>query len=226
MVFSSVLVFLHTSEDRVTAEQQRAGIVADHVVTTDEGALPPDAVRRAGRTPEVTAAVGLLRTSVLVQASGALIPVSAQGVTGSARDLAAVQDLDVEKGRLPLKPGEIALDASVARNANVGVGDRIRPHLPDGTRATPLVAATYGRGMGLFPGHLPPHRPGPSVRPSTPSCGARAARRRPSPRSAGSWTAPTTPPPSPSTVSSTPGRTRSWRPSSAASRRSPPSTPW
>ncbi|MGW7512917.1 ABC transporter permease [Streptomyces massasporeus] len=149
MAFSSVLVFLHTSEDRVTAEQQRAGIVADHVVTADEGALPPDAVRRVGRTPEVTAAVGLLRTSVLVRASGALTPVSAQGVTGSARDLAAVQDLDVEKGRLSLKPGEIALDASVARNAKVGVGDRIRLHLPDGTRATPLVAATYGRGMGL-----------------------------------------------------------------------------
>jgi putative ABC transport system permease protein len=149
MAFSSVLVFLHTSEDRVTAEQQRAGIVADHIVTADGGALPPDAVRRAGRTPEVTAAVGLLRTSVLVRASGALTPVSAQGVTGSARDLAAVQDLDVERGRLSLKPGEIALDASVARNADVGVGDRIRVHLPDGTRATPLVAATYGRGMGL-----------------------------------------------------------------------------
>ncbi|MFF5569548.1 ABC transporter permease [Streptomyces luteogriseus] len=149
MAFSSVLVFLHTSEERVTAEQQRAGIVADHIVTADRGALPPDAVRRAGRTPEVTAAVGLLRTSVLVRASGALTPVSAQGVTGSARDLAAVQDLDVEKGRLSLKPGEIALDASVAENAGVGVGDRIRLHLPDGTRDTPLVAATYGRGLGL-----------------------------------------------------------------------------
>ncbi|MCX3286306.1 FtsX-like permease family protein [Streptomyces sp. NEAU-H22] len=149
MAFSSVLVFLHTSEDRATAEQQRSGIVADHIVTADGGALPPDAVRRAGRTPEVTAAVGLLKTSVLVRASGALTPVSAQGVTGSARDLAAVQDLDVEKGRLSLKPGEIALDASVAESAGVGVGDRIRLHLPDGTRATPLVAATYGRGMGL-----------------------------------------------------------------------------
>ncbi|WP_037821094.1 ABC transporter permease, partial [Streptomyces sp. NRRL S-146] len=134
MAFSSVLVFLHTSEDRVAAEQQRAGVVADHIVTADEGALPPDAVRRAGRTPEVTAAVGLLRTSVLVRASGALTPVSAQGVTGSARDLAAVQDLDVERGRLSLKPGEIALDASVARSAGAEVGDRIRLHLPDGTR--------------------------------------------------------------------------------------------
>ncbi|GAA2762497.1 ABC transporter permease [Streptomyces paradoxus] len=149
MAFSSVLVFLHTSEERVTAEQQRAGIVADHIVTADGGALPPDSVRRAGHTPGVAAAVGLLKTSVLVRASGVLTPVSAQGVTGSARDLAAVQDLDVEKGRLSLKPGEIALDASVAENANARVGERVRIHLPDGTRATPLVVATYGRGLGL-----------------------------------------------------------------------------
>ncbi|UUA08644.1 MULTISPECIES: ABC transporter permease [Streptomyces] len=149
MAFSSVLVFLHTSEDRVTGEQQRSGIVADRVVTADQGALPPDALRRVERTPGVTAAVGLLRTSVLVPATGVLTPVSAQGVTGTARALTAVQDLDVERGQLTLKRGEIALDASVADNANVRVGDRIRVHLPDGTRATPLVAATYGRGMGL-----------------------------------------------------------------------------
>ncbi|MFC9507084.1 ABC transporter permease [Streptomyces sp. NPDC057002] len=149
MAFSSVLVFLHTSEDKVTGEQQRAGIVADHIVTADRGALPPEALRRAERTPEVTAAVGLLKTSVLVRASGVLTPVSAQGVTGTARALAAVQDLDVERGRLTLKPGEIALDASVAGNAKVKVGDRVRVHLPDGTRVTPLVVATYGRGMGL-----------------------------------------------------------------------------
>ncbi|MFI8895381.1 hypothetical protein [Streptomyces paradoxus] len=56
-----------------------------------------------------TAVMGLLKTSVLVRSSGGPTPVSAQGVTGSARDLAAVQDLAVERGRLPLKPGEIAL---------------------------------------------------------------------------------------------------------------------
>jgi len=149
MAFSSVLVFMHTSEDRVTEKQQRAGILADHIVTADPG-LAPDAVRRAARTPEVTAAVGLLRSSVLVPASGgAISQVSAQGVTGSARDLAAVQDLDVKDGRLTLKPGEIAVDTSVADNANRALGDRLLVRLPDGTRAQPRIVATYGRGLGL-----------------------------------------------------------------------------
>ncbi|CAM5637192.1 hypothetical protein SALBM311S_04062 [Streptomyces alboniger] len=149
MAFSSVLVFMHTSEERATAEQQEAGILADHIVTADPG-LAPGAVRQAGGAPEVTAVVGLLKTSVLVPASGGVISaVSAQGVTGSARDLAAVQDLDVRSGRLSLKRGEIAVDASVADNANLNVGDRIPLRLPDGTRAEPRIVATYGRGLGL-----------------------------------------------------------------------------
>ncbi|MFD5799141.1 ABC transporter permease [Streptomyces diastatochromogenes] len=148
MAFASVLVFLQTSQDKVTADQQRAGVRADHIVTARPG-LAPDAVRQAQRTPHVTAAVGLLRTSVLVPVAGSLESASAQGVTGSVRDLAAVQDLDVRDGRLTLRPGEIAVDAGLARNAHVNVGERLHLYLPDGTKAAPLVVATYGRGMGL-----------------------------------------------------------------------------
>ncbi|MET7703567.1 FtsX-like permease family protein [Streptomyces sp. NPDC005485] len=148
MAFSSVLVFLHTSEERVTQEQQRDGVVADHIVTSDAG-LAPDAVDRAARMPEVTSAVGLLRTSVLIPVGGSLESASAQGVTGSAKDFAAVQDLDVRHGTLSLGRGEVALDASLAGNTHVKVGDRLKLRLPDGTKATPRVVATYGRGLGL-----------------------------------------------------------------------------
>lgn len=55
----------------------------------------------------------------------------------------------MRRGRLSLRPGEVALDASLAQSTQVGVGDRLRLYLPDGTRATPLVVATYARGMGL-----------------------------------------------------------------------------
>lgn len=90
-----------------------------------------------------------MRSSVPVPVAGSLQSASAQGVTGSVRDLAAVQDLDVRHGRLTLRPSEIAVDAGLARDAHVRVGRRLRLYLPDGTRAAPLVVATYGRGMGL-----------------------------------------------------------------------------
>ncbi|WP_328774291.1 ABC transporter permease [Streptomyces sp. NBC_00286] len=148
MAFSSVLVFMHTSEERVTQEQQRAGTVADHIVTSEAG-LTPGAVRQAARAPEVTAAVGLLKTGVLLPANGYLQQASAQGVMGSGRDLARVQDLKVEKGALSLERGQVAMDASLARDAGVGVGERVELRLPDGTKVRPTVVATYGRGMGL-----------------------------------------------------------------------------
>ncbi|CAM5691434.1 ABC transporter permease OS=Streptomyces alboniger OX=132473 GN=CP975_11905 PE=4 SV=1 [Streptomyces alboniger] len=158
MAFSSVLVFMHTSEDRAAAGQRRAGITADHIVTSAAG-LAPDAVRAAAGADGVTAAVGLLRTSVLVPVGSAgdhwLQSASAQGVTGTAADLAKVQDLKVETGALKLGRNEIALDAALARSAHVGTGDRIAVRLPDGTRAEPKVVATYGRGLGLSQVTLP-----------------------------------------------------------------------
>ncbi|WP_055698255.1 MULTISPECIES: FtsX-like permease family protein [Streptomyces] len=152
MAFSSVLVFMHTSEERVAADQQRAGITADHIVTSGTG-LAPGAVAEAAGTPGVTSAVGLLKTSVLVPVGSGgdrwLESASVQGVTGSAADLAKVQDLKVETGALKLGRGEIAIDKALADSAHVGTGDRVAIRLPDGTKASPKVVATYARGLGL-----------------------------------------------------------------------------
>jgi len=149
MAFSSTLVFLHTSEDHAMAAQRRAGIVADHVVSAP-GGLPDDTADRAASVPGVAAAVGVLRTGVLVPVGSGLEGATAQGVSGTGRALAAVQDLDVRTGRLAdLGPGRAAVDASLAKSAHVRLGDRLRLRLPDGTTAAPEVVATYGRGLGL-----------------------------------------------------------------------------
>ncbi|GGV44608.1 ABC transporter permease [Streptomyces spectabilis] len=158
MAFASTLVFMHTSEDKVAADQQRDGITADHIVTSDAG-FGPGAVREAAEAPEVTSAVGLLKTSVLIpMGSGGdrwLQTASAQGVTGSAADLAEVQDLNVKSGELTLREGEIGLDANLATSAHLKTGDRVELRLPDGTKIRPTVAATYERGLGLSQVTLP-----------------------------------------------------------------------
>ncbi|MEV0438622.1 FtsX-like permease family protein [Streptomyces spectabilis] len=158
MAFASTLVFMHTSEDKVAADQQRDGITADHIVTSAAG-FGPGAVRAAAEAPEVTSAVGLLKTSVLIpMGSGGdrwLQTASAQGVTGSAADLAEVQDLNVRSGELTLREGEIGLDANLATSAHLKTGDRVELRLPDGTKIRPTVAATYERGLGLSQVTLP-----------------------------------------------------------------------
>ncbi|MFF2012218.1 FtsX-like permease family protein [Streptomyces sp. NPDC058195] len=150
MAFASTLVFMQTSQERATAHQQRDAITADHIVSAPAG-LGSDATARAAATPGVSTAVGLLRTSVLV--SGGPGPqmqsTSAQGVIGSGRQLAEVQDLDVRTGSLDaLRPGTVAVDTTLAATANVRTGDRLALRLPDGTQAHPKVVAVYGRGLG------------------------------------------------------------------------------
>ncbi|MFI1676859.1 FtsX-like permease family protein [Streptomyces sp. NPDC020607] len=152
MAFSSVLVFMHTSEERVAADQQRAGITADHIVTSD-GGLAPGTLAKAADAKGVTSAVGLLKSSVLVPVGSGgdryLTTASTQGVTGTAAAFSKVQDLKVETGTLKLGKGQIAVDATLADSAHVKTGDRLGIRLPDGTKASPTVVATYGRGLGL-----------------------------------------------------------------------------
>ncbi|MFJ5277132.1 ABC transporter permease [Streptomyces parvulus] len=153
MAFASTLVFMHTSESRTAAGQLRAGLTADHVVTHPAG-LPADAAERAARAPGVEAAVGLLETQVLVPVRGggetSLQATATQGVSGSGDRLARVQDLNVRDGSLDrIGPGRIAVDRTLATAADVGVGDTLPLHLPDGTGARPEVVAVYGRGLGL-----------------------------------------------------------------------------
>ncbi|MFF8356535.1 ABC transporter permease [Streptomyces chartreusis] len=153
MAFASTLVFMHTSESHVAAEQLRAGVTADHVVT-DPAGLPIDAAARATRAPGVDAAVALLETQVLVPVGSGgdrwLQGSSTQGISGSGEQLARVQDLDVRGGSLDrIGKGRIAIDKTLATSAKVGVGDKLPLYLPDGTRTDPEVVAVYGRGLGL-----------------------------------------------------------------------------
>ncbi|MFE6176188.1 ABC transporter permease [Streptomyces sp. NPDC056464] len=153
MAFASTLVFMHTSESHVAAEQLRAGVTADHVVT-DPAGLPADATALAARAPGVDTAVGLLETQVLVPVGSGgdrwLQGSTTQGISGSGKQLAKVQDPDVRSGSLDrIGSGRIAIDKTLATSAKAEVGDKLPMYLPDGTRTSPEVVAVYGRGLGL-----------------------------------------------------------------------------
>ncbi|MEU9027868.1 FtsX-like permease family protein [Streptomyces sp. NPDC048383] len=155
MAFSSTLVFLHTSEDRATREQQTSGLLADRVVTD-----PPADVASRPLPAGVTAAVPVTRTSVIAElGSGSdhwLQGASAQAVTGPGAALARVQDLDVREGDLDaLRPGTVAVDRNLAGSAHAGLGDRLSLRLPDGTEAAPEIVALYTRGLGFAEVTLP-----------------------------------------------------------------------
>ncbi|MFJ8128020.1 ABC transporter permease [Streptomyces hydrogenans] len=150
--FVSTLLFLHTSTDRAAEHQRRAAVTADHVVA-DPAGLPGDAAERAAREPGVTAAVTVLRTSVLLPSDVQFTPASAQAVSA---DPSPVQDLGVRTGALAdLRPGTVAVDQRLADSAGVRTGERLTLRMPDGGEAKPLVVATYARGLGVAEVTLP-----------------------------------------------------------------------
>jgi putative ABC transport system permease protein len=149
VAFTGTLTFIQSTVGKATSEQAREGVVAQHVLTGAGAGLPENAARRAGRVQGVDAAVGVLRSGVLIRNGNDFQDASALGLGGRADQWPKVLDLGLHKGRLSDRPGTIAVDRLTAETIGVDVGDRVRMWLPDGTPATATVAATYERGLGL-----------------------------------------------------------------------------
>ncbi|MFE4601335.1 ABC transporter permease [Kitasatospora indigofera] len=150
--FCGTLLFMQSTIAHVSAEHVRAGIVADHVLGSTGAGLPPGAAARAAEVPGVRTALGVLRTGAVYQAGDALATATALGVSGDPARLPQVLDLGVEEGSLAdlaKAPDTVAVDATLAGTLGVRVGERVPLRLGDGTEVTPLVVATYERGLGL-----------------------------------------------------------------------------
>ncbi|MEV5988582.1 FtsX-like permease family protein [Streptomyces sp. NPDC052051] len=150
--FCGTLLFLQTTIAHVSAQQARAGIVADRVITTTGPGLPASTAERAARIPGVEASVGVLRTAVVHRFDGALSSATALGVSGDPARLPQVLDLGVKTGSLGALGASgqtVAVDEILAAEVGLKVGDRFELWLGDGNRVRPKVVATYARGLGL-----------------------------------------------------------------------------
>ncbi|MCG6495768.1 FtsX-like permease family protein [Kitasatospora sp. A2-31] len=150
--FCGTLLFLQTTLSHVTGEQLRDGITADHVVAPAGPGLPAGTADRAARVPGVEAAVGVLRTGVVHRSGDTLSSVNALGIDGDPAKLPRVLDLGVRSGSLAdlgRSADTVALDAALAADLGVEVGERAPLWLGDGTAVRPTVVATYERGLGF-----------------------------------------------------------------------------
>jgi putative ABC transport system permease protein len=149
--FAATVVFTQTTQLDRAADEIRSGTLADHVLTAPTG-LSPDLADRAAELPGVTAATGVVRSKAIGVGSllgeEETVSLTAQGIEPSA--LSATVDLDTRDGDLSaLAPDTVALSTTAASWLGLGVGDRARLHLGDGTPFTGEVIAVYGRGLGF-----------------------------------------------------------------------------
>jgi putative ABC transport system permease protein len=132
----------------VTAQRVRA----PYVLTARAGAgLPAATAQLAGQLPGVTAAAGILPTSVFLLDPGLDnfgSPWDAAGLDPAA--VPGTLDLDVQAGSLTsLTGGAVAVSSSLARNADIRVGAILNARLADLTRTRLRVGAIYQRALGL-----------------------------------------------------------------------------
>ncbi|WP_345475337.1 FtsX-like permease family protein [Actinoallomurus oryzae] len=148
------LWFMQTSELHVADRQSRAGLLADRVVTPAAPGLRPEATAAIRRTGGVTAATGVVHSTLFTRQAGGITDFPAQGVDPEGLD--RTLDLDVTGGDLAgLRGDTVALDALTAQSMHLRVGGRFRGWFGDGTPVTLRVVAIYTRGLGFAALTLP-----------------------------------------------------------------------
>ncbi|GAA3480206.1 FtsX-like permease family protein [Streptomyces yanii] len=144
--------------ERAADRQAEAALRADLVVTAPAG-LPADAAAAVRRAPGVAAATGVLRSSVLLahheMGDPKLDRYPVLGVT--AGELSGTVDPGVASGDLTALTGRstVAVGRHRADELGVGIGDRVRLRLGDGTQTWLRVVAVYERALGLGEFMLP-----------------------------------------------------------------------
>ena len=129
--------------------QGRQRLVADLVMSAPGPGLAPQAVRAIADEPGVSAAVGLIPTTVFVPDPGTASAL-AEAVTPGR--LGAVLNLPVTAGSLAgFGPGDIALSRAItgALAVEAKVGDTITTYLADGTPYRARLTAIYSHSLGF-----------------------------------------------------------------------------
>ncbi|MFI0486951.1 FtsX-like permease family protein [Actinomadura sp. 9N215] len=160
VAFAGVQLFASSTVAHATRAQADAGDRADQVVVAAGPGLPQGVAEAARRTPGVTAATPVKRTTVIMAVKELGEPnLRSLNARGIGADAAATMDPTVSSGRLADVRGGDARGAAVALSRDVAGGLRVGSTatlwLGDGTKVDARVAAVYERGLGFGDVQLP-----------------------------------------------------------------------
>jgi putative ABC transport system permease protein len=145
--------FLQTSIEHRAGQQNRAGLLADQVVTPAGAGLPNGVAAAVRHTPGVVAATAVVRGSVVADQDG-VTQYTAQGIDTTG--LAHTMDLGVVSGDLTGLHGDTAAIGRLSADAlHLRVGSVFHGWFPDGVPMAVRVVAVYSRGLGFAEVTLP-----------------------------------------------------------------------
>lgn len=153
VAFVCVQLAAGATMERTAEEQAGAAVAADLVVTAPPAGLPLEAAAAVRKAPGVTAATGVLHSSVvLAHREGGDPKLSRLPVLGvSAAQLTGTLDPSVSAGDLKhlTGPDTVAVSSERADDLEAGVDDTVKLRFGDGTDVRLRVVAVYERGIGL-----------------------------------------------------------------------------
>src|SRR5512135_606633 len=140
--------FVPASERHTAAEQRRAGLVADYVMTAAAPGLQASVTTAIRHTPGVVAVTAVVASTLLAPQGGRVTGYTTQGV--DAATLSRTLHLGVTDGSITgLHGSTVAIDTQTARALHLHVGDEFRGWFGDGAPASLRVVAIYTRGLGF-----------------------------------------------------------------------------
>ncbi|MER5275754.1 FtsX-like permease family protein [Streptomyces sp. NPDC002809] len=159
VAFVCVQLAAGTTLERAAGRQASDALRADLVVTGPAAGIPPEAAEAVRRAPGVSAATGLLRSTVVLAHREAgdpaldrfpVLGVTADQLSGTLDARVTAGDAAALTGR-----GTVAVGRDRATELGAGVGDTVELRLGDGTQVRLRVVALYERSLGLGEFMLP-----------------------------------------------------------------------
>jgi putative ABC transport system permease protein len=155
VAFTGAIYVIDATQAHAAVNQARQRLTAPAVVSAPGPGLAPGALGAVRAVSGVTAAAGLIPTTIFTPYPGNETT-AAEAVTPGP--LTRLLDLDVTAGSLrSIGPGDIALSQLVASKGAIGahVGERITAYLADGTPYQATVTAIYARSLGFADALIP-----------------------------------------------------------------------
>ncbi|MEU6015650.1 FtsX-like permease family protein [Streptomyces sp. NPDC047515] len=159
VAFVCVQLAADSTMERAADQQAAASLRANLVVTGPSTGLPPTAAQVVREAPGVTAATGVLRSTVVLARREVgdpkldrlpVLGVTADQLSGTLDPHVTAGDLTDLTGR-----GTVAVGKDRAADIGVGTGDTVKLRLGDGTEVRLRVVAIYERALGIGEFMLP-----------------------------------------------------------------------
>ncbi|MGW5049859.1 FtsX-like permease family protein [Actinokineospora sp. NPDC004072] len=147
--FAIVQFFSQSTTADATERQTDLATVADHVITSRTGVLPPEVADAVRGLPGVASATAVVRTSVITADGTQPVEVQTGAAMGVDQVAGTLNLGDITGDLTALTGNTVALSEPEASRLDKAIGDEVPLYLGDGTETRLRLVATYTHDLAF-----------------------------------------------------------------------------